>query len=244
MSRTKTDTVAPGRVIWSSSIEAVGRHFSIEDIQCFLRPEAYESCKRLIDLTLLTHKMPAARPYSSKYLAIDDDAEAARDRTVAPNMYLTHPGVVASTLFPLPWFLFWAYQLSLLLSRWLGSPWHPMIGYRGAKAAAWIVLENQETLDANDAQRYKWGSSTDFHLRTEAKPTEVEGYGWEGVPVTPEYLGEGDSAVGALRRAVGRNKSVKPATGESIAAFEETGARLWQQLEDMRAQWDQVMEEE
>ncbi|OAA51736.1 3-ketosteroid reductase [Metarhizium rileyi] len=234
---------APGRIVWSSSVEAVRRVFDINDIQCFMRPEAYESAKRLTDLLSLSSSLPAARPYASQFLTIDDDAEAAKKQLVKPRIYLTHPGVVASTLFPLPWFLFWAYELALIVCRWMGSPWHNVIGYNGAKAAAWIVLQDQETLDNLNAERVKWGSSTDNRLNVDVKKTEVEGWGWEGKPETADTIAA-DNAIGVLRKSVGRKVGIRDVTAEDIAEFEEVGAQCWQQLEELRAQWEDIIERE
>lgn len=242
LSRSSKDD-APGRIIWSSSVEAVRRVFDVTDIQCFKRSEAYESAKRLTDLVSLTCSLPAARPFSSRFLTIDDDAQAAEKQVVKPKFYVTHPGIVASTLFPLPWFLFWAYELALTICRWIGSPWHNAIGYRGAKAAAWVALQDQESLDDLDAERIKWGSSTDAKLKVDVKKTEVEGWGWEGKPETAESIAA-DTAVGVLRKSVGRKVGVKDATAEEITEFEEIGAQCWRQLEELRAQWEDIIERE
>ncbi|KAG6012945.1 hypothetical protein E4U43_007563 [Claviceps pusilla] len=242
LSRSSPDE-APGRIIWSSSVEAVRRVFDVNDIQCFTRPEAYESAKRLTDLISLTYSLPAARPYSSRFLTIDDDDEAAAKQVVKPKLYLTHPGVVASTLFPLPWFLFWAYELVLVVCRWLGSPWHNPDGYHGAKAAAWVVLQDQEALDELRGDRIKWGSSTDASLRVDVKKTEVEDWGWDGTPETANTIAA-DTAIGVLRKSIGRKIGIRDADVESIAHFEEVGARCWQQLEQLRAQWGDIIEEQ
>nr|AFU35567.1 3-ketosteroid reductase [Epichloe bromicola] len=242
LSRPSTNE-APGRIIWSSSVEAVRKVFDVNDVQCFARPEAYESAKRLTDLLSLTYSLPAARPYSSRFLTIDDDDEAAAKQVVKPKLYLTHPGVVASTLFPLPWFLFWAYKLALVICRWLGSPWHNVDGYRGAKAAVWVVLQDQEALDDVGGDRIKWGSSTDASLQVDVKKTEVEDWGWDGNPETADTIAA-DTAVGVLRKSVGRKIGTCDATAESIADFEEVGAQCWQQLEQLRAQWDDIIEED
>ncbi|KAG6136771.1 hypothetical protein E4U28_004876 [Claviceps purpurea] len=239
LSRSSSDE-APGRIIWSSSVEAVRKVFDVNDIQCFKRPEAYESAKRLTDLISLTCSLPAARPFSSRFLTIDDDDEAAAKQVVKPKLYLTHPGVVASTLFPLPWFLFWAYELVLVVCRWLGSPWHNPDGYHGAKAAAWMVLQDQETLDNERGDRIKWGSSTDARLRVDVKKTEVEDWGWDGTPETADTIAT-DTAVGVLRKSIGRKIGIRNADAESIADFEEVGAQCWQQLEELRAQWEDII---
>jgi 3-keto steroid reductase len=185
-----------------------------------MRPEAYESAKRLTDLLSLTSSLPAAQPFSSRFFTIADDPQAAKKQVVKPRFYLTHPGVVASTLFPVPWIIFWAYKLILIISRWLGSPWHNA-----------------------DAERIKWGSSTDTKLNVRVKKTEVDGWGWEGKPETANDIAM-DPSVGVLRKSVGRKIGVRDVTADDIAEFEEIGAQCWQQLEVLRAQWEDIIEHE
>ncbi|PHH91240.1 hypothetical protein CDD83_1199 [Cordyceps sp. RAO-2017] len=245
LSRPQGSALAPGRIIWSSSLEAVSRVFSIDDLQGFTRSAAYESAKRLTDLLALSHSLPAARPYSSRWLTLDGDGEkGAATAVVRPRVYLTHPGIVASTLFPVPWFLFWAYELALALSRWLGSPWHTVDGHSGAKAAVWVTLQPQEALDEMGAERVKWGSSADRHLRVDVKMTEVEGWGWQGRVEEADGLGSGDAAVGVLRKSRGRKHGAVDVTDEDIVRFEELGASCWRQMEALRATWEELLDEE
>ncbi|XP_044716234.1 3-ketosteroid reductase [Hirsutella rhossiliensis] len=249
-----TPALAPGRIVWSSSLEAVSRVFSPDDFQCLNGPAAYESAKRLTDVLALTHSLPAARPYSSRWLTMDhddndDDEKKTQQPPVVqpPKVYLTHPGIVASTLFPVPWFLFWAYELSLILSRWLGSPWHTVDGYSGAKAAVWLALEPQDALDDARAHRVKWGSSSDRHRRVHVKKTEVEGWGWEGRVQVVGAHDDDDAAASpyqVLRKSIGRKHGVVDATAEDIVRFEELGATCWREVEEMRATWEAILDKE
>lgn len=234
--------LAPGRIVWLSSLEAVGRVFSPDDFQCLAGPAAYESAKRLTDVLALTHSLPAARPYSDRWLAADGRDGGGETRP--PRVYLTHPGIVASTLFPVPWFLFWAYELALVLSRWLGSPWHNVDGYRGAKAAVWLALEPQEALDHARAHRVKWGSSTDRRRRSHVKKTEVEGWGWEGRVQAVGAHDDDDAAepFAVLRRASGRKHGAVDTTADDIVRFEELGAVCWREMEEMRSTWEAILD--
>lgn len=240
LSRSTAAGQEPGRIVWSSSIEAVGGVFDVDDIQCFERPAPYESAKRLTDIIALTACLPSVRPYSDPFFGVEDDKMAA-ERPLRPRVYLSHPGVVASSLFPVPWFLFWAYRLMLVISRYIGSPWHVVYGYPGAKSAAWLALEPQAALDALQAERFKWGSSTNRRLDVRVKKTEVEGWGWEGKPEASGSLTDPDGVDGVFRKAVGRKKGVVDATTEHIAEFERLGARCWKQLEDMRLEWERLL---
>ena len=231
----------PGRIIWSSSVEAVRSSFNFDDMQGFQRAEPYESAKRLTDIISLTADLPSVKPYSDAFLRIDGDPGAAAALPARPRVYLSHPGVVASTLFPVPWFLFWAYRLALVLSRWAGSAWHAVDGYKGAKSASWLALQPQAALDAAAAERVKWGSSVDHRLDVRAKKTEVEGWGWEGRVEDAAALRAEEGAEGVFRKVVGRHRDVVDATDESIAQFEEVGAQVWKRLEDMRREWEEIL---
>lgn len=238
--------LAAARIVWSSSLEAVARVFDPDDLQCLGGPAAYESAKRLTDVLALTCSLPAARPYSSRWLTMgrDRDGDDEKNRVQPPRVYLSHPGIVASTLFPVPWFLFWAYELALAFSRWLGSPWHTVDGYSGAKAAVWLALEPQDALDDARAHRVKWGSSSDRHRRAHVKKTEVEGWGWEGrVQVVGAHDDDDDiSPHQVLRKSTGRKHGVVDVTAEDIVRFEELGAACWRDMEELRATWEDILD--
>jgi len=240
-SSSTTPQPPPGRIIWSSSIEAVRNKFDPSDIQC-LRPNSapYESSKRLTDILSLTHTLPSVRSISSSYLREDGTKEDARQ---PPKMYLTHPGVVASAIFPLPGFLFWAYHLALVIARLLGSPWHTVDPYRGARSAAWITLQDQATLDELDGERVKWGSAANPANESFVKKTEVEGWGWSGrVEGVNEGEEEKDGVVEhVLRKSVGRQRDVADVTKEELEDFEELGRECWEQMEELREEWEEIL---
>lgn len=231
----------PARIVWTSSLEGVSRVLSPDDLQCLAGPAAYESAKRLTDVLALTHSLPAARPYASRWLRPDDDDEKAPR---PPGVYLTHPGVLASAIFPVPWFLIWAYQLAVVLARWFGSPWHTVNGYTAAKAAVWIALEHHDALEDAGAHRVKWGSASDRCCRAFVKKTEVEGWGWEG---RVQVVGgpdddEAQSPFAVLRKSVGRKHGVVDVTAEDIVRFEELGAACWRQMEALRTTWRDILD--
>ncbi|KAM0426779.1 hypothetical protein ACHAPT_008095 [Fusarium lateritium] len=231
----RSESEAPGRIVWSSSLEAVRNVFDISDFQCFNGDGPYESAKRLTDVLSLTATLPSASIYSNRFFT-PDDPEEAREKPVRPRMYLTHPGIVASTLFPVPWFLMWAYELALVISRWLGSPWHTVDSYSGAKSPAWIALQEQSTLDELDAEKIKWGSSSNRHLQVEVKKTEVEGWGWEGKVEDAEALQQ-DTALGVFKKTIGRKRGAIDVTKEGIIEFEEQGVETWKKMEELRGTW-------
>ncbi|KAK1977135.1 hypothetical protein LZ30DRAFT_601983 [Colletotrichum cereale] len=236
------DNPAPGRVIWTSSIEPQARHFRLDDFQGLDTEGPYESSKRLTDVLSLTSHLPATKKLSAPYFT-PEDPDTARALPVRPSFYLTHPGVVASNLFPVPFpfVLFWAYKFALYLARWLGSPWHPVTGYNGAAAPVWVALQDDETLTELDAKKIKWGSAASFSGRQDVKKTEVEGWGWEGAVEDRDSLSR-DPATGVLRKVVGRNPNATDLTAEQLADFEELGASIWAVMERLRREWEEFLD--
>ncbi|KAH7161382.1 hypothetical protein EDB81DRAFT_643875 [Dactylonectria macrodidyma] len=232
----RSETETPGRIIWSSSLEAVRDVLDLSDIQCFNGKGPYESSKRLTDALSLTATMPSSQPYSIPFLTIDDLKEAEA-KPVRPKFYLTHPGIVASTLFPVPWFLVWAYTLALVIARWVGSPWHPVDPYTSSVSAAWVVLQEQSALDDLNAEHVKWGSSANRRLEADVKKTEVEGWGWEGKVEDAKT----DTALGVLSKAVGRKYGAVDVTEEDLVEFEALGAECWKKMEDLRHEWGSII---
>lgn len=267
------DVVPPGRVIWQSSVAPALSHFDPADLQGLRSTDAYESSKMLTDVLCLTADLPSVRPHSSSFFAAPSGTTAPK----RPNFYLAHPGIVATTMFPLHFSLMWGYILGTLLSRWLGSPWFPVYPYTAAVATVWLALAGQDELDAQardqgntdapatkttkdtntntaaaaaadvSATRVKWGSATDFWGHALVKKTEVDGWGWEGRVETDADLRRADADAGvprALRKSVGRGAVARrtPMTEERRAAFEETGARCWAEMERLRVEWEGRLE--
>lgn len=237
LSRRSPADTPPGRIIWSSSIEAHATCFSTSDPQCFDRPAPYESAKRLTDILSLTSSLPSVRPHAATFLRADGDNPAV---VLPPSLYLTHPGIVASTLFPVPWFLMWAYEFALVISRFLGSPWHTTDSYSGAKSVAWVVLQEQTALDELHGQRVKWGSSSNRRCEVGVKKTEVDGWGWEGKVASA--VEEGETEVGVFRKAIGRKKGVVDVTADDLVHFEELGVESWKEMERLRHVWEDILQ--
>lgn len=241
LSRESADQ-SPGRVVWTSSIEPLARHFRLDDFQGVETEGPYESSKRLTDVLALTSHLPSTRRISEKYFTPEEE-ETAQRLPVRPSFYLTHPGVVASNLFPVPFpfILFYAYKFALYLARWLGSPWHPVTWYGGAVAPVWLALQDDETLQELDAKKIKWGSAASVTGRAEVKKTEVEGWGWEGAVEDRESLAR-DPATGVLRKVVGRHPQARDLTPDQIVDFEELGCKVWAEMERLRRQWEEFLE--
>lgn len=235
LSRSKPDE-ARGRIVWTSSIDAGHEHLSFDDFQARRYMPPYESSKRITDLIALTADLPSVQKVSGPYFT----SPSVTDKPFSPRFYLSHPGVVCSPLFPLNWFLYWAYCCAMYLARWCGSPWHPVGAYLGACATVWLALADQEALDALHAEHVKWGSSCTRLGHVASKKTEVEGWGWEGKVEDREAL-KNDPSAGVLRKLKGRKWDAVELTEEKRNEFEEDARRCWVELEKLRTAWEAAL---
>lgn len=226
----------PGRIVWTSSVEGLETDFRFDDFQGVKSLGPYEGTKRLTDLLCLSRQLPAAKPVADSFFTIDDPKVAAA-KPVPPAVYVTHPGIVHSTLFPLTWVLVSLYKFVVYLCRWMGSPWHPASGYVGATACVWAVLE--PGMEEEEAHKTKWGACTDVWGTSYVKKTEVDGWGWEGVIEDDEALAN-EKAIRVLRKAVGRRPPTKVLTPEAREQFEADGARAWAEMERLRREWEGI----
>ncbi|KAI0878709.1 hypothetical protein GGS24DRAFT_372361 [Hypoxylon argillaceum] len=232
LSRANTSE-APGRVVWTSSIDAGRDHLDFDDFQASRYMAPYESSKRITDLISLTADLPSVQEVSAPFFT----SPATANRPVKPRFYVSHPGIVCTPMFPLNWFLYFWYWVVMHLSRLCGSPWHTVGAYPGACATSWLALADQSTLDAVHAQHIKWGSSVTRAGHAAPKKTEVEGWGWEGRVEDAEAL-KRDDADGVLRKTIGRKWDAAALTKEQKAEFEADGRRCWAELERLRVAWE------
>lgn len=243
--------IPPGRLIWEGSIEAANEHFRADDLQAVRTRAAYESTKRLTDLLVLTADLPGARAHSAPYWRLPEDnnnnAEGkkgtgpppAAAATIKPKVYLCHPGIVVTTILPLPFVLQYLWTFAAYVARWIGSPWHTNTSYNAAAAMVWLALAAQDALDGVGAGAVKWGSACDIRGNALVKKTEVDGWGWEG---KVEDVKD-DKATGALRKIKGRKSGAQAVTEEKRVEFEETGALCWREMEKLRVEWEARMKE-
>lgn len=244
LNRAAGDPAPRGRIVWESSIEPRGSDLDMDDFQALRVSAAYESSKRLTDVLAITANLPSTRPYVDAYLGTGTGAgrstrSSSSSSTAAgvtpPRIYLVHPGVVRTTLFPLNAFMFFWFGVVLYLARWLGSPWHPITAYNGAVAPVWLVLQDQSALDANQAERVKWGSSTTRSGEPRVKKTELEGWGWDGTIDDP-------AARYAKSNLEGKNNGRRPGavdlTPQAREEFEVLGVECWKEMERLRAEWE------
>lgn len=156
-------------------------------------------------------------------------------------MYVSQPGIIVSTLFPLPhWSFVYAYYALTFLVRWLGSPWHGVLPYVGACSAVWLALAHQSTLDAARATRTKWGSACSRLGGAFPKATEVDDWGWDGEAEDEKSLAA-ELAKGISRKIVGRRRGALNPTKEARERFEELGAECWREMERLRLEFEALM---
>jgi 3-keto steroid reductase len=127
------------------------------------------------------------------------------------------------------------------ISRLLGSPWHTVTTYLGANAPVWLALSSQEALDEaetpyrdNGGGHCKWGSSTHRFGGACIANTEIDGWGYGGVVDRPPVVPED--------RARRRKPGMKLQTPEDRLQFEELGRRSWQYMEELRIEWDRLLD--
>ncbi|KAK4241767.1 3-keto steroid reductase [Achaetomium macrosporum] len=231
LTRPSSSTLPPARIVWESSVEPDGDDFSPDDFEAIKTNAAYESTKRLTDLLALTSTLPSSKPYVSRYLNIDTQQTSNTQPPTPPKIYLVHPGVVQTTLFPLSAFMYFWYMVVLYIARWLGSPWHPITAYNGACAPVWLALQEQGWLDGVYAERIKWGSSTNFWGECRVKKTEVDGWGWEGKVEQMLHLKQ-------EQKLAGRKPGAVDVTEERLVEFKELGASCWRRMEELREEWE------
>lgn len=225
-SRAKGDK---GRIIWLSSIEAQDQVVDEDDFQCLTSDRPYEYTKRLTDVLAITSDLPSVQKASTPWFQVENST-AEQKPLQRPELYVTHPGICATSIIDIALILKWAVICALYIARFVGGIWHPVSSYKGAVAPVWVALAEQSTLDSMEAggsQKAKWGSSTDRWGNVRVRRTEVGGWGWRGV------VGETNADL-----MKGRKRGVKELTLEQREEFEAMGARCWRKMEELRREWE------
>jgi 3-keto steroid reductase len=214
------------RIVWITSISGTPETFRPDDLQGIRAKEAYESSKRLTDLLVLTSDLPSTQSYVKNFLPTQ--AQNSKP-TELPQMYSTHPGVIATSIAGLNWFISIFMFIALYIARWVGSPWHPISAYKGAISAVFAALAPASQLADLELRegKGKWGSATDVYGNERVVRTEVEGWGYG------RELGYVPSGSIASRR----QDSMKT-TQETREDFESQGTKVWREMEEMRVDWE------
>lgn len=237
-----------GRIIWVSSIEATVKLFDADDLQGLRTTTPYETSKALTDILALTSDLPSVAPWVQSFYSIDDrtdtdkkNPQSSNSPLPSPTTYLSHPGICGTAIIPLALPLFYLMLASFWFARLLGSPWHTLSTYMGACAPVWLALAPQSALDEAESEyrrhgggRAKWGSSCGLWGPGSVASTEVDGWGYGGV-VGPAVVNED--------RTRRRKRGAVDLTEEEKERFEELGRKCWRRMEELRIQWDRILDE-
>lgn len=152
-----------------------------------------------------------------------------------PKIYVSHPGICATSIVTLSLIPFYLRILAFYIARWLGSPWHTVSAYKGACAPVWLALADQEELEDIEQRegKGKWGSVCDRTGHERVMRTVVEGWGLGGRM--------GEEKVG---NRIGSRKGFREVTREDRESFEELGRECWREMEGLRVAWEERLREE
>lgn len=242
------DPASPGKIVWSSSIEAGKHHYNPRDHQGLRSAAAYEHTKRLTDYMALTANDQPATAQAVKYFVTPSHSPSMQPRQQRPDQsepvfLLSHPGICTTTIISLYWIIHHFYRLGIYLARWCGSPWANVTSYLGAASATWLALASVAEIKAKaveatshvDAGPCKWGSACDRLGRSWVRVTDVEDWGLDGTgrPFSDTWWG------GRL----GRKDGARDATTEDVENFIADGTHVWDEMETLRRDWEARIEE-
>lgn len=167
----------PSRIIWTGSLEAYENEYDPSDYQCVdakKSPNPYESAKYQCELTaygleeVLNRRSIRTEPGTPLIEDAGSYYDTKTQHTTAdgglePKSFLTHPGVVASSIFAecLNAFMGAAMTIMFYIARWTFSKHHNIEAYKGAVAATHVGLAPLERLDASA----RYGAQSDWHGR-------------------------------------------------------------------------------
>ncbi|KAF2841953.1 hypothetical protein M501DRAFT_968082 [Patellaria atrata CBS 101060] len=222
-----------GRIIWMSSLEAYERCLDFSDFQSIKSPYSYEGTKRITDLLALTAESPSTAPWVEKYFTdVPSQTVARGQQTTRPKIYVAHPGICYTGIFPINYIANLAMIAAFYIARWCGSIWHANHPYLGAVAPVWLALVSQSIIDQAEAKegKGKWGSAVNRRGNERVVRTETERWGWGGI-------------VGEQVRKKGRKRGAKAVTEEDLVVFEEQGRTVWKEMERLRVEWENKLRE-
>lgn len=152
-----------------------------------------------------------------------------------PKIYVSHPGICATSIVTLSLIPFYLRIITFYIARWLGSPWHTVSAYKGACAPVWLALADQDELEDMEQRegKGKWGSVCDRMGHERVMRTVVEGWGLGG------RMGEED-----VGNRLGTRKGFREVTQEDREDFEELGRQCWREMEGLRVAWEGRLRQE
>ncbi|PWN46334.1 NAD(P)-binding protein [Ceraceosorus guamensis] len=166
----------PSRIIWTSSIEALERHYDARDPQCLdsqRRHCPYESSKYQCELASigLSQRLHASL-FDRQHHGLQVHTNGVKRHS--PESFVVHPGVVASSIFSefLNVVLAWCMHAAFYFARWTFSPNHPIQPYKGAVAASHVALAPRHLLSPS----LRYGSCANFWGQEYVSSGRVDGW--------------------------------------------------------------------
>ncbi|KAL9938688.1 hypothetical protein V8E36_002407 [Tilletia maclaganii] len=191
----------PSRIIWTSSIEAFRVFYDEDDYQCVQQPYnvlPYESTKYQCELAAvgldevlrkarirsapgtpfevdLVNGKTELRAEPTRRLVRGEDEKGEGEQGLEPRSFLSHPGVVASSIAAalfsfalLETLMKWAFYVA----RWTFSPHHNIEAFKGAVSAVHVALAPLPRLDS----MRKYGSRCDWRGREYCNADTIDGW--------------------------------------------------------------------
>ncbi|KAK5949279.1 3-keto-steroid reductase [Knufia fluminis] len=240
------DDGTPGKIIWVSSLEPQSHHFNRDDLQGLRTDAPYEHGKRLTDILALTSTRSATEKAVASFTSVEGTKSEQAARSV-PRQHVYHPGVVVTSVISLYWILQQAYLLGIYLARWVGSPWSNVEPYTAAHGATWLALASEEEIQQAEADAHpaaaakackvKWGTTVNRAGRSTVRPTEVDKWGITGSGESFASTWWGGSS------GLGRKPGAVEAKAEDVEEFVALGAEVWEEMEELRRDWERRIEE-
>ena len=161
-----------------------------------------------------------------------------------PRLYLAHPGICATSIVTLPFYLLELLMtLSLYVARWIGSPWHTADAYTGAGAPVRVALAGWDDSGERLENTIKWGSGTDRWGNLVIRETRVQGWdgsvGDYGNDTNDENLG---STIKTNATSINDN-SLPSSLSTQSSHFEDLGWQCWREMEQLRVMWMERIDE-
>lgn len=213
------------RIVWTTSISATPHTYNPDDFQGVRSLVAYESSKRLTDILVITAQLPSTKTYVDAFLP------SSKSNPRPPEMYITHPGVVATSISGMNIIMTFMMVAVLYISRWIGSPWQLISPYKGSVSAVFAILAPPSQLsDLEEREgKGKWGSAADVFGNERVARTEIEGWGFGGEERSLS------APSGSLKT---KRPGYRKPTKEVREEFEEQGRRAWKEMEELRVEWE------
>lgn len=223
-------------------MEALEDKYDPTDLQCIKTPKPYESSKYQCELAalgledLLKKSRLRTQPGTPLPLAPGDDASytlptRSASGKLEPTSYLSHPGVVASSIFAecLNLFLSTMMKVAFYIARYTFSKHHNIDAYKGAVAASHLALAPANHLDPSK----RYGSQSDFWAREYVHASRVDGW-YRNTPSGMGAKAKGDvvalSAKAGLQSEEGAY--VRSLSRDLLVRLEGIAKKVWKEARE------------